>query len=101
MRRAAKVDDNHAEIRSAYRKLGCTVLDTFRAGGGAPDMVVALYGINDLVEVKDGTKIPSARKLTRDEAVFHAAWNAKVWIIESVDDVINHVADMRKRWDKM
>lgn len=100
MRRAAKVDDNHAEIRRAYRHLGCTVKDTHMIGQGFPDMIVALFGFNELVEVKDGSKIPSKRKLTPDEIEFHNTWNSKVWIIESVDDVVRHVEDIRKRWEK-
>lgn len=99
MRRAARIDDNHPEIRRAYRHLGCTVLDTFQLGKGAPDMIVSMYGINDLVEVKDGSKPPSARKLTPDEIDFHNAWNSKVWVIESVDDVVKHVEDIRRRWN--
>lgn len=101
MRRAAKVDANHGVIRRAYRDMGCTVWDTFQLGNGAPDLVVALFGINDLVEVKDGAKPPSERKLTPDEVKFHEAWNSKIWIIKNIDEVIFHVADMRKRWERM
>ena len=99
MRRAARVDANHGVIREAYRLLGCSVADTFQLGGGFPDMVVAKFGITDLVEVKDGSKPPSARKLTDDEMQFHNKWNAKVWIIESVDDVLAHVEDITTRWE--
>lgn len=100
MRRAARVDANHGQIREAYRALGCSVADTFRLGDGFPDLVVAMFGITDLVEVKDGNKPPSARKLTEDEVVFHNNWNAKIWIIESVDHVLLHVEDIRRRWNQ-
>lgn len=100
MRRAARVDANHGVIRDAYRRLGCSAADTFRLGDGFPDLVVAMYGITDLVEVKDGDKIPSKRKLTDDEILFHNNWNAKIWIIESVDDVLSHVEDIRRRWNQ-
>jgi hypothetical protein len=41
-----------------------------------------------LVEVKDSSKPPSARKLTPDEADFHAKWPGEIFVIESVDDVL-------------
>jgi hypothetical protein len=99
MRRAARVDANHAEIRETYRRLGCSVADTFTLGKGFPDLVVAKFGITDLVEVKDGSKPASARKLTDDEIKFHNAWFAKVWIIKSVEDVLAHVEDIKRRFD--
>lgn len=97
MRRAARTDDNHAEIREAYRRMGASVLDTFVLGHGAPDMFVAMFGITDAVEVKDGSKPPSRRGLTDDEKRFHEYWAAKIWIIESVDDVCDHIDSMRRR----
>lgn len=81
-------DDNHAEIAQAFRRLGWTVHDTSQVGGGFPDLVVANGGVNLLVEVKDGAKPPSARKLTPAEQEFHARWRGRVVVIKSVDDVV-------------
>jgi hypothetical protein len=75
MRRAAKVDANHARIRADLRALGFDVLDTFRLGDGAPDMVVAgfhrEYGHQCavLVEIKTETGT-----LTDDEKEYHATF---------------------------
>ena len=52
MRRAARVDGNHAEIVDCFKKLGCSVLSLAPLGGGVPDLLVAINGITWLVEVK-------------------------------------------------
>ena len=68
-------DDNHAEIGNFYRSIpGCEVHDTGDVGGGFPDYVIGFMGVIHLVEVKDGKKPPSKRKLTPDEKKFHARW---------------------------
>jgi hypothetical protein len=99
MRTAARVDANHGEICEAYRAMGFSVANTFQLGKGFPDIAVAKWGMTDLVEIKDGSKTPSKRKLTPDEIEFHNNWHAKVWVIESVNDVIEHAADFRRRWE--
>lgn len=97
MRRAARTDDNHAEIRDAYRNMGCSVLDTFQIGNGAPDMFVAIGGVTDGVEVKDGKKPPSARRLTPDEERFHDDWRGNIVLVECLEDAVRHVNMMRQR----
>ena len=52
MRRASRVDGNHAEIVDCFKKLGCSVLSLAAVGGGVPDLLVAIDGITWLVEVK-------------------------------------------------
>ena len=97
MRRVAKVDDNHAEIVRALRDIGCSVLSLAAVGKGSPDLLVgASIGVsgrrvNFLLEIKDGAKPPSARKLTADEAQFHASWRGHLAIVESVDDALRVV----------
>ena len=54
MRRAARVDDNHAKIVASLRLVGCTVLDLSAVGQGCPDIMVGLAGVNYLIEIKDG-----------------------------------------------
>jgi len=57
-------------------------------GKGCPDLLCGVRGTNLLVEIKDGQKVPSARKLTPDEAAWHQSWRGQVAIIESVDDAL-------------
>lgn len=52
MRRASRVDGNHAEIVDSFKKLGCSVLSLAAVGKGVPDLLVAIKGITWLVEVK-------------------------------------------------
>jgi len=89
--RAARVDANQADIIKALRKIGCTVTPTHTIGKGFPDLVVGRNGVNHLLELKDGTKPPSARTLTPDEAKFHIEWRGVVHIVYSVDDAMRVV----------
>lgn len=94
MRMRARKDANHKEIAQVFTVLGFTVLDTSMIGDGAPDMIVGYKNTNFLIEIKDGSKPPSARRLTPDEQDFHAKWKGPIAIISSVDealDLINRV----------
>jgi len=63
--RARRKDANHADVLDFLRAEGWSVLDL--AKYGAPcDAVVGRPGIAVIVEVKDGAKPPSARKLTAE-----------------------------------
>jgi len=91
MRRAARVDANHSEIVQGLRKAGCSVLDLSRVGQGCPDICVGFGGINLLMEIKDGAKSPSARKLTADEVKFHRGWSGAVTVVNSLEDAIKQI----------
>ena len=60
-------------------------------GKGCPDLLCGVRGTNLLIEIKDGQKVPSARKLTPDEAAWHQSWRGQVAIVESVDDALRLV----------
>lgn len=83
-----KTDANHKEIMNAFRQIPyLSVFSTHMVGKGFPDIVVGYRGINLLVEIKDGKKSPSQRKLTKDEMVFHRQWNGQVIVITCVEDI--------------
>jgi hypothetical protein len=92
-RRAARKDDNHQVIVKAFRGLGWSVLDTAQLKN-CVDLVVAKDGYTVMVEVKDGAKPPSARKLTVGELKFKQSWNGPYFLVLSVDDVelLNSIA---------
>jgi len=96
MRRAAKVDRNHGEIVEAFRKLGCSVLPLHTVGGGCPDIAVGKNRKTVLVEIKDGTKPPSARALTKDEEKFHGDWQGSLFVVESISDAIALVKGLER-----
>lgn len=87
MRRAARTDSNQTAIVAAFRELGCSVFPLHQVGRGFPDLAVGCNGLNLLIEVKDGSKRPSARRLTTDEQRFTEGWSGQVCIVASVEDV--------------
>ena len=91
MRRAAKVDANQAEIVDALRRAGCTVQSLAAIGKGCPDLLVGYMDVNFLLEVKDGAKPPSARKLTDDQDNWHINWRGYVHTVKSAEEAIEIV----------
>lgn len=88
MRHAARIDANQEQIVSALRAMGATVRIVTQ-GNGLPDLLVGFRGVTVLMEVKDGQKVPSARKLTPAEQKFFDEWRGGiVAIVNSVDEAI-------------
>jgi len=93
MRRSAKRDANEPEIIAALRAVGCLVQPL--SAPGVPDLLVwsPWHRALVLLEVKDGSKPASARKLTSDQVAWHKAWDgAPVFVVTNVDDAIEAVA---------
>lgn len=87
MRKIARRDRNHQEIVKAFESLGCSVLDLAAVGSGCPDILIAKHGRSCLIEVKDGTKCPSQRRLTEQQARFHSLWNGDLRVVTTIEDV--------------
>ena len=83
-RRAARVDANQTEIVAALRKVGARVAITSALGGGFPDVLACLHGRIYMLEIKDGNKPSSERKLTPAEQRFHDEWAGMVCTVENV-----------------
>ena len=88
MRRAARIDANHVEIVKALRAVGCSVQSLAAIGKGCADLMVSRHGRTICLEIKDGTKPPSARKLTPDEEKWIRAWRGKVAVVDTVRDAL-------------
>lgn len=89
---ARKVDANQKDVIEAMTAIGWYCLDLSRAGHGAPDILAAKAGRLVAIEVKDGRRPPSERKLTPLEQDVHTAFAAHgcpVVIINSVDEAMN------------
>lgn len=84
---ACRTDANHAQISAAFKYLGCTVQSLHTIGGGCPDLLVGISGINLVVEVKDGRKVPSRRKLTPYEETWFRTWRGQRCVIKDVEEV--------------
>jgi hypothetical protein len=94
---AKRIDANQPEIVDALRRVGAVVQSLAELGRGCPDLLVAFRGDNYLMEVKDGSKPPSARQLTADEAAWHGRWKraGQVEIVESVNDALRVIGATR------
>lgn len=99
MRRAARTDSNHGEIRESFRKMGFAVVDTSRMGAGFPDLIISRSLITAAIEIKRDRKA----KLTPDQMTFHRDWKGHVFVVTDHDDAVNvnmlmrGEADMRVR----
>lgn len=90
MRIKAKIDDNQNKVVSALRRIpNVSVRITSMLGKGFVDIVVGYKGQNYLIEIKDGDKSPSRRKLTPDEEEFHSNWKGSIHVANSVDDILD------------
>jgi hypothetical protein len=90
VRRAARTDDNHIQIVDAFRASGVWVYSTAQLGNGFPDLMCAKACPDPrqcLVEIKDGSKPPSARMLTPAQVGFHARYPGACFVVTSVEDV--------------
>ena len=84
--RAARIDANHEQVVSALRAAGASVQSLAGVGKGVPDLLVGFQGKTMLMEVKDGKKTPSERRLTEDQLKWHGAWRGgPLAVVDSVD----------------
>lgn len=88
--RARKIDANQNAIVKSLRGIpGVTVKILSMVGEGCPDLLIGHKGKNYLIELKDGSKPPSARKLTPDEIDFINKWKGHVAVCNSFDEILN------------
>ena len=89
-------EDPHLELSArnlprvkALRAAGATVQHLHTVGHGCPDILVGIRGCeNYLLEIKDGAKPPSKRRLTKDEARWHRRWRGQVDVVKDVDEAL-------------
>jgi Holliday junction resolvase len=88
MRYANRIDANQNQIVDAMRKVGA-VVRIISQGDGIPDLLVGYKGFTILMEVKDGDKVPSARKLTEAEQKFFDDWQGGMLVVvNSVEEAL-------------
>lgn len=86
--RARRVDANLTEIVHEFRRLGCSVHVT----NDMWDLTVAWSGVVMLIEVKDGKKPPSKKRLTKRAQEFYKTWKAQPKVVEDLSGVEETVA---------
>lgn len=95
----AKIDANHGEVVRALRHAGCFVQSLASIGSGCPDVLVGRAGIWCVMEIKDGNKVLSARKLTKDEELWHAAaarHGLPVFVVTSAEEALEAMGLIRR-----
>jgi hypothetical protein len=90
MRRAAKKDANHNLIADHLRKLGWSVLDLSRLGGGCPDILVGRPSFAALVEIKS-----PGGKLTPEQLEVRKKWDGPYFV---ATDPAQIAADLYIAW---
>jgi hypothetical protein len=66
-------------------------VDLSAVGGGVPDLLAhppTFPWVPVFLEVKDGSKPPSARKLTPAQLEFHAEWKGVLYVVTNVDQAL-------------
>lgn len=85
---AAKRDANEEQIVSALRAVGCLV-HIMMNGKGFPDLFVWSPFLDEFValEVKDGNRVASQRRLTPDQVAWHEKWSLakkRIHVVETL-----------------
>lgn len=94
MRTRGRTDNNQAQIVRDLRAVGCFVQSLASIGDGCPDLLVIRAGKVHLLEVKDGSKPASKRKLTPAETKWHndaLSFGYAVATVESTSDAFRAV----------
>ena len=89
MRWAAKVDRNQAEIVSALRQVGASVLVLSRVGQGCADLAAGIRGETFFLEVKT-----DKGKLTPREKEFMEGWRGHNAIVRTPEEALRAIGVM-------
>jgi Holliday junction resolvase len=91
MRKYGRTDENQTDIVQALRKAGCRCIDLSAVGNGCPDILAYRNstGLFYMLELKDGDKYPSQRKLTPHQVKFHEEW--PVSVVKNIDEALQAV----------
>lgn len=90
MRTAAKRDANEKEIIDALEQVGAKVKRL--NDPDVPDLIVGFRGDLYLLEVKDGSRPPSQRKLRTGQQRFFDEWiGFKIVKVESIDQALRAI----------
>lgn len=87
-----KKDDNHNDISQLLQKSGFTVIDCSRYDGLGFDLMVKRdNGLIYCIEIKDGNKPPSARKLTQAELHAKEVLKEHFVVLESIENALSFI----------
>lgn len=95
MRKAARIDRNQPEIVRALRGAGAAVETLAAVGKGVPDLLVCFRRVLYLLEVKDGSRPPSRRKLTDDQVEWHRLWPGPIHVVKNVTEALESIGAIK------
>lgn len=82
-----RTDANQLNIVNGLKKLGYSVIDLKRVGGGAPDIIVAKREEVYFFEIKT-----EKGKLNEKQIAFRAFWNGpNIETIRSIDEALDYI----------
>ena len=94
--RACRIDRNQPEIVKHFRDNGFTVL-LIHTLKNCCDIIISKDLKTACIEIKDGLKPKSQRKLTEGELKFKESWQGLYFIVESVEDANKIINDWKYR----
>ena len=80
------------------RQMGCSVHDTSEVGDGFGDFVIGYRGRNLIIEVKDGERPPSKRKLTPDQVEFHESWRGQKAVVKDFQELSDVISSDQSKY---
>ena len=93
--RANRIDSNQPEIIAYCEDKGFSVLN-ISSLKNCCDIFISKDGFTIAIEIKDGAKCPSARKLTDGEEAFRDRWKGAWRLITCTADIDNLMLSMGK-----
>jgi lambda repressor-like predicted transcriptional regulator len=81
-----RTDRNQQDIVDALRRVGCSIQDLSKVGGGCPDLLISFRGKNILLEVKTDTG-----RLNALQVDFHATWHGPLYVVKSVNEALKAI----------
>ena len=94
--RANRTDHNQTEIIDYCESKGFAVLN-ISSLKNCCDIIISKDGYTICVEIKDGKKPPSARKITDGEEAFRQRWKGAWRLVKCTADVDNLMLSMKER----
>jgi hypothetical protein len=91
--RRAKIDSNQPDIVTAFEGRGATVQSLARVGDNCPDLLIGIFGINIVAEVKSHPAGTVAGEPSEGQAEWIKNWRGLAVVVRSLEDV-GRVCDM-------
>lgn len=82
-----RLDNNQSAIVKRLRQCCVSVQSLASVGMGCPDILIGFRGQNWLFEIKNPEQVPSKRRLTPDEELWHFGWRGRVHVVTTFDEI--------------